>query len=70
MTLLSISSKDECGACWSFAGVGAFEGAYKQATGYLKSFSEQVRYNQIIDSFRGSTMTIQVKIKFINRAFI
>ena len=42
-----IKNQGLCGACWGFASVDAFESAYKQATGYLKSFSVQ----EILDCY-------------------
>eukprot|EP00040_Diaphanoeca_grandis_P013980 m.70690 g.70690 ORF g.70690 m.70690 type:complete len:438 (-) comp24260_c0_seq4:207-1520(-) len=45
-----VKAQGTCGACWAFATTGAVEGAYKIATGTLRSVSEQ----QILDCNRNS----------------
>jgi C1A family cysteine protease len=39
--MTSVKDQGNCGSCWDFAAIGAFEAAYKLATGIESDFSEQ-----------------------------
>jgi len=45
-----IKDQGSCGSCWAFSAIGAFEAAFKQLTGELRDFSEQL----LVDCNRGT----------------